>query len=159
MNTPVEIPEERVLDTKQIARILPHRYPFRLIDRVIKIDLENDRVVAQKNVTINEEFFQGHFPDMPIMPGVLVLEALAQTGGILAHEKGAKDKVAVLLNANNVKFRKPVHPGDVLFLHVEGLVFGSRAAKVKAYATINDINGRPAVEAEIGCALVERSQI
>ena len=75
------------LDIKQILKILPHRYPFLLVDRVLEIDLEKGYVLAQKNVTINEAFFQGHFPDVPIMPGVLILEALAQAGGILVHLK------------------------------------------------------------------------
>jgi len=147
------------LDIKQIMAILPHRYPFLMVDRVVHLDLEKNIIIGQKNLTMNELFFQGHFPGMPIMPGVLIIEALAQTGGILAHEKGFKDKIAVFLNANNVKFRKPVHPGDVLYLHVEGIHFGKMAAKIKAEARVNEIDSKPVAQAEISCALVDRSQI
>ncbi len=105
-----------VLDVNGILKILPHRYPFLLIDKVLEIDLEKGFVLAQKNLTINEAFFQGHFPDAPIMPGVLILEAMAQAGGILVHKKGSNEKIAVLLNVNHAKFRHPVKPGDVFFL-------------------------------------------
>ncbi|MBS0622525.1 MAG: 3-hydroxyacyl-ACP dehydratase FabZ [Verrucomicrobia bacterium] len=148
-----------IINHKQIAHILPHGYPFLLVDKVIELDLENNRIIGQKNLSMNELFFQGHFPDTPIMPGVLVLEALAQTAGILAHQKGFDQKIAVLLKIDNVKFRKPIYPGDILYLHVEGIYFGSKGARVKAYATINAVDERPAVEAEIACALVERNSI
>ena len=150
---------EAILGFKEIAAILPHRYPFLLIDRVLHLDLDNNTIVAQKNLTINELFFQGHFPGSPIMPGVLVVEALAQAGGILAYEKGYKDRIAVLLNMNNVKFRKPVYPGDTLYLCVEGCHFSSKAVRVKGEAYINSRDGKPAVQAEITCALVDRRQI
>ncbi|NGX36081.1 MAG: 3-hydroxyacyl-[acyl-carrier-protein] dehydratase FabZ, partial [Candidatus Anoxychlamydiales bacterium] len=90
-----------ILDHRQIAKILPHRYPFLLVDKVIHIDLEKGEIIGQKNVTINEYFFNGHFPKVPIMPGVLVIEAMAQTGGILVHQKGYVEKTAVLLNISN----------------------------------------------------------
>ncbi len=151
--------EEVVLGPKDIEKILPHRYPFLMVDKVIMLDLENDRIIGQKNLTMNEQFFQGHFPGAPIMPGVMVLEALAQTGGILAYEKGFNQKIAVFLKMDNVKFRKPIYPGDVLYLHCEGMHFGSKGARVKAWATVNKIEDRAAVEAEIACALVDRSQI
>src|ERR1700732_3823937 len=102
------------------------------------MDLERGYVLAQKNVTINEAFFQGHFPDAPIMPGVLILEALAQTGGVLVHLKGQSPKIAVLLNVNNAKFRNPVRPGDVLYLRGEGLHFSSKGGRVKVTALVND---------------------
>ena|SRR3990167_5952957 len=144
------------LDIVQIKKILPHRYPFLLVDRVIDLDLENNRIVAIKCLTINEEFFQGHFPEAPIMPGVLILEALAQAGGILIHAKGFKDKTAVLLSVNNAKFRRPVYPGDTLYLNVQGLFFGVRGGKVKAHAMVaNEL----AAEAEIGFALKGFDQI
>lgn len=145
-----------ILNVKEIAKILPHRYPFLLVDRIIYLNLEENVIIGQKNVTINEQFFQGHFPDAPIMPGVLILEALAQTGGILVHKKGYNQKIAVLLNINNAKFRKPVVPGDVLTLHATGIYLGSKGGRVMAKALIND---QLAVEAEIGFALVDKEQL
>lgn len=145
-----------ILDVKEISRILPHRYPFLLIDKIIHLDLENNIIIGQKNVTFNEHFFQGHFPGVPIMPGVLVLEALAQTGGILVHQKGHNDKIALLLNVNNAKFRKPVVPGDVLFLHILGLHLGSKGGRIQAKALVNE---QLAVEAEIGFALIVKEQL
>src|SRR3972149_96028 len=97
-----------VFGAKQIKEILPHRYPFLFVDRIIYINLEENEIIGLKNVTVNEPFFQGHFPHVPIMPGVLILEALAQTGGILVHQKGYDKKIAVLLNVAGAKFRKPV---------------------------------------------------
>src|SRR5579871_3323799 len=87
-----------IFNVKEIAQILPHRYPFLLVDKIIYMNLEENVIIGQKNVTMNEQFFQGHFPGIPIMPGVLILEALAQTGGILVHKKGYCEKIAVLLN-------------------------------------------------------------
>lgn len=144
------------LDIKEIVKILPHRYPFLLVDKIIDYDLEKGTIVGQKNLTFNEAFFQGHFPGAPIMPGVLILEALAQTGGILVHLKGNVSKIAVLLNVNHAKFRNPVHPGDSLMLRAEGIHFSSKGGRVKALATVDD---KVAVEAEIGYALVDKSQI
>ena len=120
-----------VMNTKDIERILPHRYPFLLVDRILHIDLEENEILGLKNVTINEPFFQGHFPGVPIMPGVLLLEALAQTGGILVHQKGYVTKIAVLLNVSNAKFRKPVVPGDALHLHVKGLHVSGTGGKIR----------------------------
>lgn len=145
-----------LIGIEEIAEILPHRYPFLLVDRVLEMDLEKNTITAQKNVTFNELFFQGHFPGMPIMPGVLVLEALAQTGGILCHRKGYTAKTAVLLNVNQAKFRHPVHPGDVLYLQVEGLYFSGKAGRTSARAIVND---KVAVQAEIGFALVDKSRL
>lgn len=145
-----------VFNAKEIAKILPHRYPFLLVDRVVYLNLEENLIIGQKNVSMNEQFFQGHFPGAPIMPGVLILEALAQTGGILVHQKGYSQKIAVLLNMNNVKFRRPVVPGDVLILEARGLHFTSKAGKVHARALVND---QLAVEAEIAFALVDKEQI
>lgn len=144
------------LDIKKILSILPHRYPFLLIDKVIELDLENHSIIGLKCLTINEHFFQGHFPDAPIMPGVLILEALAQVGGILIHEKGFKDKTAVLLNVNQAKFRRPVLPGDVLYLHGQAIHVSSRGGRIQARAIVND---QLAAEAEIGFALREKGQI
>jgi beta-hydroxyacyl-ACP dehydratase FabZ len=107
-----------MLEADAILKILPHRYPFLLVDRVLSID--EGRAVAIKNVSVNEPFFQGHFPGAPIMPGVLVLEALAQVGGILAFQttKEADDHLVIFLGIDRAKFRKPVIPGDQLRLEV-----------------------------------------
>jgi 3-hydroxyacyl-[acyl-carrier-protein] dehydratase len=145
-----------VIDVKGIAKILPHRYPFLLLDRIIKLDLEENFIVGLKCVTMNEMFFNGHFPDAPIMPGVLILEALAQTGGVLVHQKGFNDKLAVLLNINNAKFRRPVVPGDQLILEARGVHFSSKGGKVEARALVND---QLAVEAQISFALIAKEQI
>ena len=149
-------PEKKTLDVKEIIKILPHRYPFLLVDRILEIDLERGYICGQKNLTINEAFFQGHFPDAPIMPGVLILEALAQAGGVLVHLKGQVEKIAVLMNVNEAKFRHPVRPGDVLILHCEGIHFSSKGGRVKAKAMVGD---KIAVQAEIGFALIDKSQI
>ncbi len=146
----------KTFDLKEIIKILPHRYPFLLVDKILAVDVDAGSITGQKNVTINEAFFQGHFPDAPIMPGVLILEALAQVGGVLVHLKGNNNKIAVLLNVNNAKFRNPVRPGDVLQLHGEGLHIGSRGGKIKATATVD---GKLAAEAEIGFALIDINQI
>lgn len=109
---------DKIMDVKQIMALIPHRYPFLLVDRVIDYQ-RGEWIKAVKNVTMNELFFQGHFPGEPIMPGVLIIEALAQAGGVLAllGEEG-KEKLAFFMTINNAKFRKPVTPGDQLLLHV-----------------------------------------
>jgi 3-hydroxyacyl-[acyl-carrier-protein] dehydratase len=145
-----------ILNVKEITKILPHRYPFLLVDRIVYLDLEENVIIGQKNVTVNEQFFEGHFPGVPIMPGVLILEALAQTGGVLVHKKGHCDKIAVLLNINNAKFRKPVVPGDVLMLHATGLHISGKGGRVLAKAMVNE---QLAVEAEIGFALINKEQL
>lgn len=144
------------LNIKDILKILPHRYPFLLVDKVLEFDLSRGYILAQKNVTINEAFFQGHFPHGPIMPGVLILEALAQAAGILVHLLGQTEKIAVLMNVNNAKFRHPVRPGDVLLLKGEDFHLSSRAGKVRSTALLE---GKNAVEAEIGFALVNPQQV
>ncbi|MBI3508589.1 MAG: 3-hydroxyacyl-ACP dehydratase FabZ [Chlamydiia bacterium] len=145
-----------VICMKEILDILPHRYPFLLVDRIIYLNLEENLIIGQKNVTVNEQFFQGHFPGVPIMPGVLILEALAQAGGVLVHKKCHTKKIAVLLNIKNAKFRKPVIPGDVLMLHATGLYMSNKGGRVMAKAIVND---QIAVEAEIGFALVDKEQL
>ncbi|MBN1915234.1 MAG: 3-hydroxyacyl-ACP dehydratase FabZ [Parachlamydiales bacterium] len=147
---------QTLLNIKQIANILPHRYPFLLVDRVVFLDVEKGEIVAQKNVTINEPFFQGHFPEVPIMPGVLVIEALAQTGGILVHQKGYGDKIAVLLHVSNAKFRQPIRPGDVVNLHAFLLHVSHKGGKIVAKALVDE---KVAVEAEITFALVEKDRL
>jgi 3-hydroxyacyl-[acyl-carrier-protein] dehydratase len=145
-----------VFDIKKISEILPHRYPFLLVDKIVEIDLDKPSILGQKNVTMNELFFQGHFPDAPIMPGVLILEALAQTGGILVHAKGFTDKIALFLSVYNAKFRNPVKPGDILLLYAEGTVFSSKGGRVRTQAMVGS---KVAVEAELGFALVKKEQI
>lgn len=145
------------MDIKEIVKILPHRYPFLLVDRILEVNLEEGFVIGQKNVSINEAFFQGHFPDAPIMPGVLILEALAQAGAVLVHMKGPHiGKTAVLLNVNQAKFRQPVKPGDILLLRGDGIHFSSKGGKIRATATVG---GKVAVEAEMGFALVDKDNI
>src|SRR3989344_1646320 len=144
-----------LLGAKQIESILPHRYPFLLVDRVLHINLEENKIIGLKNVTVNEPFFQGHFPGVPIMPGVLILEALAQTGGILVHQKGYTKKIAVLLNIANAKFRKPVFPGDVLHLHAKGLHISATGGRISAKAMIGE---QRAAEADLSFALVDKDQ-
>ena len=107
------------INIQQILEILPHRYPFLLLDRII--ELTSDEVVGLKNVTINEPFFQGHFPSLPIMPGVLILEALAQTGGVLAYSLAPelRGNPVYFTGIDKVRFRKPVRPGDQLILKIK----------------------------------------
>ena len=144
-----------VLDIKQIERTLPHRYPFLLVDRVLAMEPRR-RIVAVKNVTRNEEFFQGHFPGQPIMPGVLQIEALAQTGGILMMgDPAGVGKLAVLMGIEDVKFRRPVVPGDTLRMEVIFQKFKGRIGVVYARASVN---GDVATEATIKFALVDPQQ-
>src|SRR4051812_40434196 len=127
----------RTMNVNQIMDAIPHRFPFLLIDRVDVLE-EDKRAVGRKCVTMNEHFFQGHFPGHPIMPGVLIIEALAQTACALMFSKPEfKNKLAFFMGIDEVKFRRPVVPGDVLELHVEMLRMGSRAGKAKGTATVN----------------------
>lgn len=144
-----------LLNCTEILEILPHRYPILLVDRIIEMNLETDTIIGQKNVTMNESFFQGHFPQTPLMPGVLILEALAQTGGVLIYKKGYQQKIAVLLSINEAKFRYPVLPGDVLHLHVQSLHFNEKGGKVHGKAIVNETI---VAEAEIKFRLVDRNQ-
>lgn len=145
-----------ILNAKEIAKILPHRYPFLLVDRILEINLNENEIIGLKNVTVNEPFFQGHFPGVPIMPGVLILEALAQTGGVLVHQKGYVKKIAVLLRVSNAKFRKPVLPGDALFLYAKAVHVSGNGGKMQAKAMIGQVI---AVEAELSFALVDKDQL
>ena len=143
------------LDARQLRRILPHRYPFLLIDRVIQID--GDRAVGIKNVSINEPYFQGHYPSQPIMPGVLIIEAMAQLAGILLSQKlEHAGKVAVLLSMDHVKFRRPVLPGDQLVLEVETLKVKARTGHVRCKATVA---GMMVSHAEIKFMLVDAESV
>ncbi len=126
------------MDIATIMKVLPHRYPFLLVDRIIALE-EGKRAVGIKNVSINENFFNGHFPVKPVMPGVLMIEAMAQVGGVLmlSQEKNL-GKIAYFMAANNVKFRKPVVPGDQLILEVEVVKVRSRAGQVRTLAKVDD---------------------
>lgn len=145
-----------VLGIREISKVLPHRYPFLLIDKIIHLDLEKNEIVGQKNVTMNEHFFVGHFPDVPVMPGVLILEAMAQTGGVLVHQKGFNKKIAVLLNISRAKFRKPVIPGDVLYFHIHGKHISSKGGKIEGKVMVDN---KLVVEAELSFALVDKDQL
>lgn len=108
-----------MIESREIQKILPHRFPFLLVDRIIEFEAKK-KAVGIKNVTINEPFFQGHFPDYPVMPGVLIIEAMAQVAGILAFKSGAKgNSVVYFMSIEKAKFRKPVIPGDQLRLEVK----------------------------------------
>ncbi len=131
---------EMVFDIKSIMRNLPHRYPFLLLDRVIEF-IKDKKIVALKNVTINEPFFQGHFPDTPIMPGVLIVEAMGQAGGVLVSQSLPPEnqgKLIYFMGFDNVRFRKPVVPGDQLILELEMLKFRSKAVKMAGIAKVDE---------------------
>ncbi len=142
------------LDIVEIMSILPHRYPFLLIDRVVEV-VRKQRIVALKNVTINEPFFQGHFPDYPIMPGVLLVEAIAQAGGALLLNEipDRGDKLMVFTGIERAKFRRPVVPGDQVRIEVDVLNWRSRAVRMQGKALVE---GKLACEAIVMCQLVPR---
>jgi beta-hydroxyacyl-ACP dehydratase FabZ len=144
-----------VLDINEIRSYLPHRYPFLLVDRII--ELEADRIVGIKNVTVNEPFFNGHFPDFPVMPGVLIVEAMAQTAGVLVLKSiPDRDKKLVLLVAiENARFRKPVVPGDTLRLEMSVIKRKASVAKMAGRATVD---GVLVAEAEVMCKLADREE-
>jgi len=139
---------ETVLDILAIMQRLPHRYPFLLIDRIVRF-VPGEQIVALKNVTMNEPFFQGHFPAKPVMPGVLIIEALAQAGGILAAEIRGPEKqgeIIYFMGMDAVRFRKPVVPGDQLMLAARVLKMRSRVAKMAGRALVD---GQLVSEAEL----------
>jgi len=143
---------EFALDIRRVLDVLPHRYPFLLVDRVLELE-SLKRAVGIKNVTINEEFFQGHFPEKPIMPGVLQIEAMAQLAGILLLQTlEAKGKLALLLSIDKAKLRRPVVPGDQLRLEAETITVKSRIAQVRTWAMVE---GKIASEAVITFILVD----
>src|ERR1700735_2909364 len=148
------------LDIHDILKILPHRYPLLLIDRVLELK-RKERIVAIKNVTINEPFFNGHFPGLPIMPGVLIVEAIAQAGGalLLTEVEDRENKVMVFTGIERAKFRKPVTPGDQLRIEVEvqgwRVVPGMTAAKMQGTAYVG---GRRVAEATVSCQLIDSAR-
>ena len=143
-----------MLDVKEIFKSIPHRYPFLLVDRIVEID-GNEKVVGIKNVTINDNFFQGHFPNHPVMPGVLICEAMAQVGAIFAHNaRGGMtdDKVFVLTGLDNVKFKRPVEPGDQLRMELTCLKRRGSFWKMQGIATVE---GKLVAQAEISAMEVD----
>jgi 3-hydroxyacyl-[acyl-carrier-protein] dehydratase len=155
MENPTHAPQPgQVLEIADIMAILPHRFPFLLIDRVIEIERKK-RIVAIKNVTINEPFFQGHFPNYPIMPGVLVIESMAQAGGalLLTEIPDRESKLMVFTGIERAKFRRPVVPGDQLRIEIDVLQWKTRAVRMQGLATVD---GKLACEATVMCQLVPR---
>jgi len=143
------------MDIQQIQKMLPHRYPFLLVDRIIEIE-PGRRVVGLKNVTINEAFFQGHFPGHPLMPGVLIIETMAQVGGVLLMRTlnvTAEKKLFYLTGIDRAKFRRPVLPGDQVRFELEILQIKSPISRMRARAYVE---GKLAAEAELSCAIVDR---
>ncbi|WP_045727915.1 3-hydroxyacyl-ACP dehydratase FabZ [Xanthomonas sp. GPE 39] len=136
----------------RIMALMPHRYPFLMVDKVISLDFENRKIVAHKNVTINEPFFQGHFPNLPIMPGVMIIEAIAQVGGLLIQLMAGPDVESTpffMVKVNNVRFNTPVVPGDVLELHVE---IKRIIRNMAVYCGEAKVNGEVVAYAEVMCA-------
>ena len=142
-----------VLDIQAIREILPHRYPMLLVDRIV--EMEPDRIVGIKNVTVNEPFFAGHFPEFPVMPGVLIIEAMAQVAGVLVLKEigNRKDKLVLLASVDQAKFRRPVLPGDQL--RIEMKVSKRKASVVKMYGQAT-VDGVVVAEAEVMCKLADR---
>lgn len=146
---------ETVLDASAIQQLLPHRYPFLLVDRIVEL-VPRERIVGIKQVSINEPFFQGHFPGTPVMPGVLVVEALAQVGAILAlREIEDRDSKLVLFTGiKEARFRRPVVPGDTLFLEVTAVRIGSRVQRMRGEARVEGIL---AADADIMSIIADRN--
>ena len=142
------------MDILEIMRYLPHRYPFLLVDRITEL-VANKSIRGIKNVTMNEPFFQGHFPGHPVMPGVLIIESMAQTGGMLLMDEleATEGRVVYFMALDNVKFRRPVVPGDQLRLEVEMLQFRGKTARLKGVAFVD---GQVVAEAEMLARVVER---
>ncbi|HLF86845.1 MAG TPA: 3-hydroxyacyl-ACP dehydratase FabZ [Nitrospiria bacterium] len=145
-----------MVKVSEIQEILPHRYPFLLVDRIEEIEL-GKRIVGVKNVTINEPFFQGHFPGYPIMPGVLIIEAMAQAGGVLAFKssKDANKKLVYFIGIDNARFRKSVFPGDQIRLELEVLQERHPYWRLKG---MSYVNGELVCEAELLAKLADREE-
>ena len=144
------------LDVNDIQRILPHRFPFLLIDRVLDLK-RRERILAIKNVTINEPFFAGHFPGLPVMPGVLIVEAMAQAGGVLlfTEVEDRESKLVLFTGIERARFRRPVVPGDQLRIEVVVKVWRGNAGRMQGTAYVGDTL---AAEALVTCRLVDRAR-
>jgi 3-hydroxyacyl-[acyl-carrier-protein] dehydratase len=142
-----------ILDINQIREILPHRYPFLLVDRIVEI--EPERIVGIKNVTANEPHFTGHFPNFPVMPGVMIVEAMAQCAGVLVLQslEDRANKLVLLVAIENARFRKPVVPGDTLRMEMKIL---KRKASVAKMAGVATVDGVVVAEAEVMCKLADK---
>jgi len=142
-----------ILDIEEIRNILPHRYPMLLVDRIL--ELEPERIVGIKNVTVNEPFFQGHFPDFPVMPGVLIVEAMAQVAGVLVLKSipDRASRLVLLAGIDNAKFRRPVLPGDQLRIEMTVVKKKASVAKMQGVATVD---GAVVAEVEVLCKLADR---
>ncbi|HWF07235.1 MAG TPA: 3-hydroxyacyl-ACP dehydratase FabZ [Bryobacteraceae bacterium] len=142
------------LDVNEIRQILPHRYPFLLVDRIT--ELEAERIVGIKNVTVNEPFFIGHFPDFPVMPGVLIVEAMAQTAGVLVLKSipDRENKLVLLVSVDAARFRRPVVPGDQLRIEMVVIKRKGSVAKMAGKATVD---GKVVAEAEVMCKLQDKT--
>ncbi len=141
------------MDVQEISALLPHRYPFLMVDRIIEI--QNDSIVGLKNVTVNEPHFTGHFPGFPVMPGVLIIEAMAQVSGILVGKMAphTRGRIMYLAAVENAKFRKPVVPGDQLRIEMKMLRLKHAVAKIQGIAKVD---GQVVAEATLMCTLTER---
>jgi len=142
------------MSIEEIMKVLPHRYPFLLIDRILEIE-GKQRIVGMKNVTINEPFFQGHFPGHPIMPGVLIIEAMAQVGGMLLMGglEEAEQKVVYFMSLDNVRFRKPVRPGDQIRFELDVIQIRGAVCKMRGVAKVD---GELVAEAEMAAMVRDR---
>jgi len=148
MNDTLQLP----IDITQIQELIPHRSPFLLVDRVVELDVETKQIVCQKNVSYNEPYFQGHFPGRPIMPGVLIIEALAQAGGVMTQltlGRDAQSKLFYMVKVENARFNKQVVPGDVLMLHVQ---MKRLIRNMGWYYGEARVNGEVVASAEVMCA-------
>ena len=146
---------DETMDVRKVMDMLPHRYPFLLVDRILEVE-PGERIKCLKNVTINEPFFQGHFPGMPIMPGVLIVEAMAQSGGclFLISQPQEDDVIFYFMGMDKVKFRKPVVPGDQLIFDIEITKMRAKAVKMTAKALVDN---KVVAEAELMATIGEKS--